>query len=132
MSEIAPFTIEQFYKFIGERKLMGVKCNHCGSMLVPPKPMCTNCFSTDFTWVHLGRKGRLVTYTVIHIAPEQFQSIAPYAYGIVELENGLRLPGMIRGLELEKIKVGMELETDFDTNVPSTWPQWPRYYFRPP
>ena len=130
--ENAPFTIEQFYKFIAEKKLMAVKCKNCGSTLLPPRPMCTNCFSNELEWTQLDTKGRLITYTVIHIAPEQFQPIAPYGYGIIQLEKGLRLPGMIKDIEHEKIEVGLELEVDFDTNVSDSWPHWPRYFFRPP
>lgn len=131
-AEPAAFTVEQFYKFLKERKLMAVRCDQCGSMYVPPRPLCTNCFSKELSWAQLERRGKLVTYTVIHIAPEQFQSMAPYAYGIVEFENGLRLPGMIRGLEHEKLEVGIELEVDFDVEVAPSWPRWPRYFFRPP
>ena len=130
--EALPFTIDQFYKFLLEKKLMAVRCNKCGSTFVPPRPLCKNCLSTDFTWVHLENRGKLLTYTIIYVAPERFQAMAPYAYGIVEIEKGLWLPGMIRGVENEKIEIGMELEVDFDTNVSSTWPQWPRYFFRPP
>ena len=130
-AETAPFTIEQFYGFIAEKKLMAVKCENCGSVFVPPRPMCTNCFSKELAWTQLDTKGELITYTVIYIAPEQFQPLAPYAYGIVELKDGLRLPGMIKGIEHEKIKVGMELEVDFDTNISADWPQWPRYFFKP-
>ena len=132
MSEDGPFTIEQFYKFIAEKRLMAIECKKCGSVFIPPRPMCTNCFSKELAWTQPDTKGRLITYTVIYIAPEQFQPIAPYAYGIVELGNGLRLPGMIQGLDHEKIEVGTELEVDFDTNVSTDWPQWPRYFFRPP
>jgi len=131
-AETAPFTIEQFYEFLKEKKLMAVRCKQCGSMFVPPRPMCTNCFSRDLSWAQLENKGKLVTYTIIHVAPERFQSITPYAYGIIEFENGLRLPGIIRGLETEKIKVGIELEVDFETDASSSWPQWPRYFFKPP
>ncbi len=130
-AETAPFTIEQFYRFIAEKKLMAVKCEDCGSMFVPPRPMCTTCFSKELAWTQLDTKGELITYTVIYIAPEQFQPIAPYAYGIIELKDGLRLPGMIKGVEHEKIEVGMELEVDFDTNISAVWPEWPRYFFKP-
>jgi uncharacterized OB-fold protein len=109
---------------------MAAKCRKCGSMYVPPRPMCANCFSKELIWTELEPKGKLVTYTVIHIAPEQFQSIAPYAYGIIELQKGLRLPGIIRNIEPEKLKVGIELDVDFDTEPPQSWPQWPRYYFK--
>lgn len=132
MSGTIPFTIEQFYKFIGEGKLMGAKCNRCGNISLPPRPLCPNCLSNDLTWIQLGNRGKLLTYTVIHVAPEKFQQMAPYAVGIIELENNVRLLGIIREIKHENLKVGMELEIDFDANIPSTWPQWPRYYFRLP
>jgi len=128
----APFTIEQFYKYLLEKKIMAAKCKECGSIYIPPRPMCTNCFSKELIWVQLRPKGRLLTYTVIHVAPERFQSMAPYAYGIVELEEGPRLPGIIRGLDPDKIEVGIDLAVDFETDLPASWPRWPRYFFRPP
>ncbi len=131
MAEIFPFTIEQFYKFVSERKLMAAKCKKCGTMLLPPRPMCTKCFSSDLEWVELKNKGKLLTYTVIHVSPKQFESLIPYAVGIVKLEDGPKLPGMIQGVEPEKISVGISLEVDFDTTIPSEWPTWPRYFFKP-
>jgi uncharacterized OB-fold protein len=132
LSETPPFTIESFYKFVTERKLMAAKCSKCGTLLLPPKPMCTRCLSMDFKWVELKGKGKLLSYTVIHVSPVQFQSMAPYTVGIMELEDGPNLPGMIRGVEPEKIRVGMELKVDFDKSIPAEWPLWPRYFFRPP
>jgi uncharacterized OB-fold protein len=131
MSEVPLFTIEQFYKFIGEKKLMAVKCLKCASLLFPPKNICPKCFSTDLEWIELGKRGKLVTYTVIHISPAQFQSMAPYSIGIVKLEEGIHLLGMIRDVKPEKIKVGMDLIVDFDTDLPAQWPVWPRYFFKP-
>jgi len=125
------FTIESFYNLVKEGKLMAAKCNRCGTLLLPPRPVCTNCLSEDFEWVELKGKGKLLTYTVIHVAPPQFQSMTPYAVGIVKLEDGPNLPGMIKDIEPEKIKVGMNLKVDFDKSVPSQWPMWPRYFFRP-
>jgi len=131
MPENPPPTIEQFYKFIGEKKLMAVKCRRCNSLILPPKNICPKCFSTDLEWIKLKERGKLVTYTVIHVPPIQFQSIAPYAVGIIELEDGPHLLGMIREVKPDKIKVGMDLVVDFDTNLPSQWPLWPRYFFKP-
>jgi uncharacterized OB-fold protein len=132
MSEQGPFTIEQFYRNITQRKLLGAKCLKCGKIHLPPRPLCSECFSKDFEWIEIPSSGRLLTYTIIHIAPTQFQSMAPYATGIVQLKDGLKLPGMIRGVALEEIKVGMELVVDFGTCATTqSWPQWPRYYFKP-
>jgi scaffold protein (connect acetoacetyl-CoA thiolase and HMG-CoA synthase) len=132
MSEKAPFTIEQFYKNINQQELLAGKCIKCGRIHLPPRTVCDNCHSKDFEWTKIPRKGKLLTYTVIHIAPAQFQSISPYAIGIVQLENGVKLPGMIQDTELEQLKVGMPLSVEFGACEPSQpWPHWPRYYFKP-
>jgi len=132
MDEQAPFTIEQFYKHINQGKLLGGKCRKCGKIHLPPRPLCDNCFSKDFEWTEIPTKAKLLTYTVIHIAPTQFQSMAPYAMGIVQLADELRIPGMIRGVPLEQIRIGMDLAIDFGTCAATQpWPQWPRYYFKP-
>lgn len=127
-----PFTIEQFYKFMQQKKLMAGKCRKCGKTHLPPRPLCDNCFSQEFDWNEISGIGKLLTYTIIHVAPVQFQALAPYAVGIVELENGLRLPGMITGAEENRLSIGMKLKIDFGTCVTSqVWPQWPRYCFKP-
>jgi len=132
MSEQAPFTIEQFYKYVSQGKLMGGKCKKCGKIHLPPRPLCDKCFSKDLEWIQIQPKGKLVTYTIIYVAPPQFEQMAPYAVGIIQLENDLKIPGMIRDVERERIKIGMELTMQFDTSaVQSQWPQWPRYYFKP-
>jgi len=132
MSTQPPFTIEQFYKFLNQQKLMAGKCLKCGKIHLPPRPMCDNCFSKDFEWLQISGKGKLLTYTVIHVAPQQFQALTPYVVGIVELENGLKIPGMIQETTQEHLKIGMELNLDFGTcSSPQQWPQWPRYCFKP-
>lgn len=131
MTEELPFTTESFYKFIREKKLMGVKCIKCGQITLPPRPMCPNCLSKDLKWIESPLKGKLLTYTVIHVSPQQFQSLAPYAVGVVELENGTHIPGIIKGIPLDQIKIGMGLTVNFeDTPTTTAWPQWPRYHFK--
>jgi uncharacterized OB-fold protein len=132
MALTPPATIESFYKFCAEKKLMGVRCSRCKKVTAPPRSVCFHCGSSELFWTELPGRGRLVTYTVIHLPPAQFQALAPYAIGIVELTDGVRLPGMIRNVKFENLKIGMELRTDFETTIPQEWPQWPRYFFREP
>ncbi|MEM3464199.1 MAG: Zn-ribbon domain-containing OB-fold protein [Candidatus Bathyarchaeia archaeon] len=128
----APFTIEQFYKHMSQGKLMAGKCRNCGKIHLPPRPLCDKCHSKEFEWVELPQTGKLLTYTIIHVAPTQFQDMAPYTVGIVQLENGLKIPGMIKNVKPEQIKIGMQLKIDFGTRPTTTqWPPWPRYYFKP-
>lgn len=132
MSTLLPFTIEQFYKFLSQGKLMGSRCVKCGKIHLPPRPLCDECYGQNFEWIEISGKGKLLTYTIIHIAPAQFQPLAPYTVGIVELENHLKLPGMISGVSESQLRVGMELMIDFKACANSqSWPQWVRYCFRP-
>jgi uncharacterized OB-fold protein len=132
MSAQPSFTIEQFYKFLAQKKLMAGKCQKCGKIHLPPRPLCDNCFSQQFTWTQISGKGKLLTYSVIHIAPQQFQAMAPYAVGIVQLENGLKIPGMISDAPQEQLQIGMDLTIDFEAcTTTETWPRWPRYCFKP-
>jgi len=136
MAEVArmvltpPPTIESFYKLCAEKKLMGLTCNRCKRLTVPPRSTCAHCGNSDLAWTKLPNRGRLVTYTVIHFPPPQFQTYAPYPVGIVELAQGARLPGMIRIDRFDRLRIGMELQADFETTIPKEWPQWPRYFFR--
>jgi len=132
MNEQEQFTIEQLWKYMSQGKLVGGKCTKCGKMHFPPRPLCNNCFSKDFTWTELPTNGKLLTYTIIHIAPPQFQTMAPYAMGIVELDNGLKILGMIKNVPLDQIKIGLSLSLVFEACTPTgQWPRWPRYHFKP-
>lgn len=123
--------IENFYRFCGQKKLMAVRCASCNTILWPPRGICPRCFHDKFEWEQLQGQGQLLTYTVIHFPPTQFQAIAPYAVGIVKLLEGPQLPGMIRNVKLEDLKIGMALKTDFESGVLKEWPRWPRYFFTP-
>ncbi len=132
MSAQKPFTIEQLYKFMGEGKLMGGKCRKCGKIHFPPRQLCDQCLSKEFEWTHIPTEGKLLTYTIIHIAPAQFQSMAPYAIGIIRLDNELKIPGMIKDAPLDRITIGMPLSIVFEAcSGTAQWPQWPRYHFKP-
>ena len=131
MSNPTPFTIEQFHKFLAQKRIMGGKCKKCGKIHLPPRLLCDKCFNDQFTWQQISGEGKLLTYTIIHIAPLQFQSQAPYAVGIIQLEEGLRLPGMIDGIAHEQLKIGMELKIVFgQCETDRSWPKWPRYCFK--
>ena len=139
MAEARPFTIESFYKFVGEGKLMAAKCNSCGAVILPPRPACTKCLSKDLKWIPVINECKLLTYTVIHVSPKEFESKVPYALGIVIFNAGGQLLGMIRDIEPNKLQVGMTLRVNFETSsaqttppqTPPQWPQWPRFHFKP-
>jgi uncharacterized OB-fold protein len=127
-----PFTIEQFYKFLSQNKLMAGKCVKCGKIHLPPRPLCDNCYDTQFEWTQIPNEGKLLTYTVIHIAPVQFQDLIPYAIGILQLGNGLKISGVIQDVPVEQLCIDMPLKVTFSNcNNSQSWPQWSKYCLKP-
>src|SRR5207249_10301516 len=92
---------------------MTVRCVRCKHVMVPPRSICPNCRSIQVEWVQLSPRGKLVTYTGVHVAPPQFKHMTPYAAGIVEMPEGVKVPSIIRTSRLDSRKIGMELEVDF-------------------
>lgn len=127
-----PFTVDSFYKFIDEGKLMAAKCTKCGTLHLPPRPACTNCFSKDLEWIPVNNTGKLRSYTVIHVSPKQFEALTPYPIGIVKLDQGPQLLGMIMHTTPDQLKIGMDLTVEYEKPTQTAkWPTWPRYHFKP-
>jgi len=127
--EILP-TIQNFYKFCGQGRLMAVKCKKCNRILAPPRMLCPSCYSSDLRWIQLSGRGQLHTFSMINIAPKRFASQAPYTVGIVKLQEGISLPGRIMLDKPRDAQIGMDVIVDFEPAQMDGWPQLPRYFFR--
>lgn len=117
MSEPQPsFSVKSFYDFLGKSKLMGVRCLKCNKLFTPPKPMCPYCDSTNLSWVELSGKGKLVTFTVIHVGPSELANETPYIVGVVELNEGPKVSCRITGIDPSKpdlIELKSPMKADF-------------------
>lgn len=63
--------------------------------------------------MHLSGRGEVVSYTVVHDAPKDFEMLKPYALAIVELEEGVRLTSQIIDVEPGEVAIGMRVEAAF-------------------
>lgn len=114
--QIPSISVKSFYDFLGKKKLMGVKCMKCNSIFTPPRPTCLHCESNKLTWIELSGKGKIATYTVIHVGPSELSSETPYVIGVVELNEGPKVSCRITGVDPSKpemIKIGTPVTVDF-------------------
>lgn len=89
------------------------KCSFCGKINFPPRIICPECQGREFETIKLAEKGKVLTYTVIRVAPQQFADQAPFAVGIVELEDGVRLMGQIVDCDIDLIKIDQKVKLEF-------------------
>lgn len=87
---VSSFT-RPFWTALEEGSLTAPKCQGCGRLRFPPRPLCPACWSEDHAWIVLQPHGRLYSFTRIHVAPRAMDSDVPYAIGIVDLDDGVRL-----------------------------------------
>ncbi len=87
-------------------RLEAAACDGCGKIFFPPRLVCSQCGSQSFTATRLTDTGTVVTFTIIHVGPDRFVEETPYAVGIVELDNGVRVTGQIVDCALEDIRIG--------------------------
>jgi uncharacterized OB-fold protein len=104
----------RYWREIPQRyRFEGAKCKGCGKVYFPPRLICPECQSKEFENIQLKKDGKVLTYTIIRVPPSQFVDQAPYAMGVVELADGVKLLTQIADCDLEKIDIGMKVRVEF-------------------
>ncbi len=115
------FSDISYEQFLNEEKLMGSRCKACGTVFVPPRPICVQCYAGEMEWVEMKGTGKLAAFTSIAVGPpfmveEGYSRTNPYVSGVVELDEGARVVARIEGLDgsrPETIKIGTPLQVEF-------------------
>ena len=80
-----------FWQALGEGRLITTRCGQCSRWSFPPRNLCRQCWNRDVDWVALRTTGSLYSFTRVHVVPGAFRTDAPYAIGIVDLADKVRL-----------------------------------------
>ena len=85
------------------------KCNGCGKLHHPPRPMCDRCRSTDLGHVAASGRGTLHTFTVIH--HPQFPGYDfPIVAALIDLEEGTRIVSNVVECAPADVHIGMAVQ----------------------
>jgi uncharacterized OB-fold protein len=93
--------------------LLGSKCQACGEYFHPPRVVCANCYSEDLHEVGLSRRGWIYSFTIGRTAYPGTPVTPPFITAQVELPEKLQVLSLITGLNVDKVKIGMEVELCF-------------------
>ncbi len=100
-----------FQEGIREGKIEGYKCAKCGHKQIDIIDFCPVCHSPDLQKVEFSGKGTIVTYTIQLVAPEQFMNEVPYAWAVIDLDEGPRITGWIPFISKpSELPVGQRVE----------------------
>ena len=103
-----------FWRAIPQRyRYEAGKCKGCGKIFFPPRLVCDKCKSREFEIINLSREGKVLTFTVIRVAPSQFVDQAPYAVAIIELKEGVKICTQVADCNIDEIIIGMPVKLEF-------------------
>jgi uncharacterized OB-fold protein len=107
------FSSRNWREYPQRYRLEASRFKKSGKTYFPPRDVDPETGDTEFETVKLPDSGKIITYTVIRTAPSQWGDEAPYALAIVELTDGTRLMGQVTDCDVEEVKIGMEVRTEF-------------------
>jgi hypothetical protein len=107
-----------FQEIKQNRRFVGIRCDGCGKVYVPPRRVCGPCFQELAELVALSDTGVITAFSVVNypfIDPNTgAQRPIPYTYGYIKLDGADNIfSHIINETDLSKIKVGMKVRAIF-------------------
>jgi len=95
----------------GEYVLVCSKCRKCGKIAFPKKKFCFDCMDETMEAHPVCKTGRIATFSIARQSFTYGMEL-PYAFGYVDLDDGLRLFGVFTECEPyeKKLRVGGRVE----------------------
>ena len=102
-----------FWEGVDAGELRIQRCEGCGALRHPPRPMCDRCGSTQVGHVVASGRGRVHSYVVHHHPPLPGVE-TPHPVLLVDLEEGVRLVAeAAAGIEADDFAIGREVVLEF-------------------
>ncbi|MEU8850746.1 bifunctional MaoC family dehydratase N-terminal/OB-fold nucleic acid binding domain-containing protein [Streptomyces sp. NPDC048564] len=101
-----------FWEGVEQHRLLVQRCTGCGTLRHPWLPGCNACGGLDWDTVEASGEGTVYSYVVMHHPP--FPAFdPPYAVGLIELAEGVRMIGNVLGVPYDKVRIGLPVRLEF-------------------
>jgi uncharacterized OB-fold protein len=102
-----------FFEGTSAGELRIQRCNACGALRHPPGPVCPDCLAMDRGWVVAAGTGTIYSF-IEHHAPQVPGKKLPLLLAVVELDEGVRMIGELRGTTVDEAKIGQRVQVGFN------------------
>ncbi len=105
-----------------EKKIMGIKCNKCNKVFVPPRQTCDVCMEDiRDNWADVQNSGKVTNFTVVRYDDKHLPKKAPYVLAMIQLDGAdTSLVHVVEGIDPDKAKIGMKVQAVFADETTST------------
>ncbi|MET9387973.1 OB-fold domain-containing protein [Streptomyces sp. NPDC002928] len=110
-----------FWDGVAQHRLLIQRCTGCGTLRHPWLPGCNACGCPDWDTVEASGEGSVYSYVVMHHPPfpaftpsdHAADAAGPYAVGLIELAEGVRIVSNVIGVPYDKVRIGMPVQLEF-------------------
>ncbi len=105
-----------------QRKIMGVKCNACSKVFVPPRQTCERCMEDiRNNWVTLSDTGEVVNFTVVRYDEKHLPRKAPFVLAMIKLDGAdTPMAHIVEGIDPENMTEGLKVKAVFADQTTNT------------
>ena len=105
-----------------EKKILGIKCNKCDKVFVPPRQTCDVCMEDiRDNWVDVQNTGEITNFTIVRYKDKHLPKDPPYILAMIRLEGAdSSLVHVVEGIDLDKVKCGMKVKAVFAEETTNT------------
>jgi uncharacterized OB-fold protein len=103
-----------FWNALRQHKLLIQRCDGCGTLRHPPRPMCPACRSLAWNTIESSGRGTIYSFVMPHQPRFPFFDY-PYIVVLVELAEGVRLVSNLCGIDPADVTAGMPVEVCYQT-----------------
>ena len=105
-----------------EKKIMGIKCNTCNKVFVPPRQTCDICLEDiRDNWVDVANAGAITNFTVVRYKDKHLPKEPPYVLATIKLDGAdTSLVHVVEGVDIDKVEVGMRVQAVFADETTTT------------
>ncbi|MGW0756104.1 bifunctional MaoC family dehydratase N-terminal/OB-fold nucleic acid binding domain-containing protein [Streptomyces sp. NPDC002814] len=101
-----------FWEGVDRHQLLIQRCTGCATLRFPWLPGCNACGGLDWDTVGACGEGTVYSYVVMHHPP--FPALdPPYAVGLIELAEGVRMISNVVGVPYDKVRIGLPVRLEF-------------------
>lgn len=101
-----------FWEGVAAHRLLVQRCGDCATLRFPWLPGCADCGSREWDTIEASGAGTVFSYVVMHHPP--FPTFdPPYAVGLIELAEGVRIVSNVVGVPYDKVRIGMPVRLEF-------------------
>ncbi|MFO1534996.1 MAG: Zn-ribbon domain-containing OB-fold protein [Thermoplasmatota archaeon] len=94
-----------------EGKILGFHCAECKLDRISPMARCPKCHSGNIVQRQFSTTGKVVSYTIQSVAAEQFLNETPFAFALIQLDDGPHVSGWIPWIAKAKdLPMGQKVE----------------------